>query len=232
MHTYLDAKIMAKALRQALAERDIALSHSDCLELVARQYGFANWNMLAARIDAAKLPQLELPEGWMVSHPAPELYRIGLDPALPGVSLIAAVPGAQIPPGQTGVLMQSINASPFRGHRLRFSAELRTEEAGSGSIWMRIDPAAGRHLRFDNMLQRGDDAALRGSIDWREVEIVLDVPEAAASIHYGMLLVGEGRLWARNLRIEPVDGDSPVTASRPFLPGPTNLGFATRRLNG
>ena len=97
---------------------------------------------------------------------------------------------------------------------------------------MRVDPESGRYLRFDNMLQRGDKSALRGSVDWTPVEIVLDVPFAAASIHYGMLLVGEGRLWSRNLRIEPVDGDSPVTAWRPFLGGPTNLGFSADRLNG
>ena len=42
-------KTMAKALRGALAERDIALSHAQCLDLVARQLGFADWNVLAAR---------------------------------------------------------------------------------------------------------------------------------------------------------------------------------------
>ncbi|WP_082555358.1 glyoxalase superfamily protein [Devosia sp. Root635] len=231
MQTYLDAKTMAKALRQGLAQRGIALSHSDCLELVARQFGLANWNMLAARIEAASLPLLPLPEGWFVSHPSPEYYRIGLDPAQPGVVLVASQPNVEIPGGQTGVIMQSIDAISFRGLKLRFSAELRTEEAGSGSIWMRVDPAAGRFLRFDNMLQRGDDAALHGTLDWKAAEVVLDVPDAAASIHYGLLLVGEGRLWARNLRIEPVDGDSPVTSVRPFPLAPTNLGFSVG-LNG
>ena len=56
MHTFLDAKTMAKALRAALAERQIDLSHSDSLELVARQFGFDNWNILAARIEAARNP--------------------------------------------------------------------------------------------------------------------------------------------------------------------------------
>jgi hypothetical protein len=166
-----------------------------------------------------------------VAPPSPTHYRIGLDPDQPGVAMIAALANADIPAGQTGVLMQSIEAAPYRGRKLRFSAELRSQDIGSGSIWMRIDPASGKYLRFDNMLQRGD-AALRGTRDWRAVEIVLDVPQDAASIHYGLLQVGEGRLFARNLRIEPVEGDSPVTAARPYAPGPTNLGFAARSLDG
>jgi hypothetical protein len=133
-----------------------------------------------------------------------------------------------IPASQTGVMMQSIDAAPYRGTILRFSAELRSEDVGSGSIWMRIDPASGRFLRFDNMLQRGDDAALRGRRDWREVEVVLDVPQEAASIHYGMLLVGRGRLWARNFRLEPTD-DASLTAGLPFAPAPTNLGLSASR---
>lgn len=231
MHTYLDAKTMAKALRQALAERDVTLSHSDCLELMARQFGLANWNMLAARIDAANLPLLALPEGWFVSHPSPQHYRIGIDPDQPGVAMIAALPHADIPVGQTGVLMQSIHAERYRGHKLRFSAELRSQDIGSGSIWMRVDPVAGKYLRFDNMLQRGD-AALRGTRNWTAVDVVLDVPHDAASIHYGLLQIGGGRLWARHLRVEPVDGDSRVTGASPYAPGPTNLGFAARGLDG
>src|SRR6478672_1712699 len=81
---FSDSKSMAKALRQALAERSIEISHSDSLELVARQFGFANWNMLAARIDTDK-DGPQLPEGWIVSGQGrPNLYRVGLDPTQPG----------------------------------------------------------------------------------------------------------------------------------------------------
>ncbi|HEY1708796.1 MAG TPA: glyoxalase superfamily protein [Rhizomicrobium sp.] len=51
MRTFLDAKAMAKSLREQLAARKFALSHSECLELVARQFGFDNWNVLAAKTD-------------------------------------------------------------------------------------------------------------------------------------------------------------------------------------
>lgn len=41
-------KGMAKALRQALKDRNIDLSHSDCLELIARQFNLKDWNALSA----------------------------------------------------------------------------------------------------------------------------------------------------------------------------------------
>ena len=53
MRTYRDAKAMARALKTALAEKDIALSHGACLDIVAAQFARDNWNVLAAEIDAA-----------------------------------------------------------------------------------------------------------------------------------------------------------------------------------
>ena len=50
MPTHKDVKTMAKSLRDALAHRNLSLSHSECLEIVARQFGFADWNTLAARL--------------------------------------------------------------------------------------------------------------------------------------------------------------------------------------
>ena len=47
-----DAKTMAKSLRDALADRNVSLSHSTCLEIVARQFGFADWNTLSAKLPA------------------------------------------------------------------------------------------------------------------------------------------------------------------------------------
>jgi len=52
MRDYRDAKAMAKALRETLAERGIELSHSTALEVVARQFGLATWNILSARIES------------------------------------------------------------------------------------------------------------------------------------------------------------------------------------
>ncbi len=51
MRDHRDSKIMAKALREALAARDISIQHSEALEIVAGQFGFANWNILSARIE-------------------------------------------------------------------------------------------------------------------------------------------------------------------------------------
>lgn len=47
---YHDAKAMAKAMREALSERKVDISHSQALEVVARQFGFANWNILASKL--------------------------------------------------------------------------------------------------------------------------------------------------------------------------------------
>ncbi|MBN7805906.1 VOC family protein [Agrobacterium rosae] len=53
MRDFLDAKAMARALKAALFEDEIDISHSRSLEIVARQFGFDNWNVLAAKIAAS-----------------------------------------------------------------------------------------------------------------------------------------------------------------------------------
>lgn len=50
MRDYRDAKSMAQALRDTLKSKNITLSVAESLELVARQFGFDNWNILAAKI--------------------------------------------------------------------------------------------------------------------------------------------------------------------------------------
>lgn len=53
MRDYRDAKAMAKAMREALAARGTTISHSEALEIIARQFGLASWNILSARLEAA-----------------------------------------------------------------------------------------------------------------------------------------------------------------------------------
>ena len=52
MRDFRDSKLMAHALREALKGR-LDLAHSECLEIVAKQFGDADWNVLAARVAAA-----------------------------------------------------------------------------------------------------------------------------------------------------------------------------------
>jgi hypothetical protein len=67
MLTQKNAKRMAKSLRDALVGRNVSLSHSTCLEIVARQLGFADWNTLSANLLAQEGG--EMPLGEIETHP-------------------------------------------------------------------------------------------------------------------------------------------------------------------
>ena len=52
MRDFRDAKVMAQTLREALNAKSVSLTHSECLELVAKLLGFHDWNVLAAKIQS------------------------------------------------------------------------------------------------------------------------------------------------------------------------------------
>ena len=52
MRDFRDAKLMAKAMREALAARNLDITHSEALEIVARQFGVETWNVLSSKIEA------------------------------------------------------------------------------------------------------------------------------------------------------------------------------------
>jgi hypothetical protein len=59
MRDFRDAKVMAHSLRDALKAKTLKakameITHSESLELIAKTFGFENWNILSAKIDAAQ----------------------------------------------------------------------------------------------------------------------------------------------------------------------------------
>jgi hypothetical protein len=226
MQTFLDSKAMAKALRAALAERQIDISHSNSLELVARQFGFDNWNILAARIEAAT--PLGMPRGWHSHHSAAyPLHEMGTDPSQPGIVTIVARASGDVIGTNFATMLQTISAEDYRGQTLRLTAELRGEDVGYGTLWMRVDPqGGGKHLRFDNMLMREKDGAISGRFGWTERSIVLEVPDDAGAILYGPMLKGAGQLWARNLKVVTVPAGTATTDGRSYPRRPTGFGEA------
>ncbi|UJW85941.1 glyoxalase superfamily protein [Devosia sp. SL43] len=227
----MDSKLMAKLLRQALAEREIDVSHSDCLELVARQFGVANWNILSARIEASvlALAPMPMPEGWVNGSVRSDgFFRMGLDPDHPGCAVIESTPIADhTTESQFGTMSQSISAEPYRGASIRVACQLSSEHLdGAGTMWLRIDSQRVTALRFSNLLEM-KDVPLTGTRDWADYTITMDVPDESASVHYGFLLQGRGLLRARNFSVERVETVAAPPDRQAYRhEKPTNLGFS------
>ena len=96
---------------------------------------------------------------------------------------------------------------------------------------MRIDGQGGKVVAFDNMTNR----AVKGTADWQEASVVLDVPKGASALAYGFFVAGGGKMWVNGQKIEEVSSEVPSTNMvkkqiRPTVP--TNLGFDPKRPNG
>ena len=110
-------------------------------------------------------------------------------------------------------ISQSIRAENYRGKRVRFSAYVKTKavvtssSVGGAALWMRVDGGGGI-LAFDNMSSR----AMKGTTDWQQCTIVLDIASDAAGIVIGMLMNAVGESWIDDVSIEVVGSDVPSTS--------------------
>jgi len=169
-------------------------------------------------------------KGWFLSGSHPQHYAFGVDEKTfhSGMKsgVLYSVDGANETAGeQFGTMMQSFLADEYKGKRIKMSCYLKSEEVTKGAAWCRVDNAAGDSIQFDNM----DNRSIVGSTDWNYYSIVLDVPEGSASIHFGVLLIGKGKIWADGFKFEAVDHRTPVTnmLALDALPKlPVNLDFS------
>jgi hypothetical protein len=127
--------------------------------------------------------------------------------------------------------MQDFRADDYAGKRVRFSAMLKAESVADwAGLWMRIDKSTSasspKILVMDNM----HDRAVKGTEDWKSYQVVLDVPNDATGIFFGVLLSGSGNVMMSDAKIETVGLDVQPTAkpmSEQLRPAsPTNLDFA------
>jgi ClpX C4-type zinc finger/Glyoxalase superfamily protein len=56
MRDFRDAKAMARALRDALKAKAIETTHAEALELIAKAFGYDNWNILSAKVESTEPP--------------------------------------------------------------------------------------------------------------------------------------------------------------------------------
>lgn len=61
MRNFRDSKAMARSLRRSLVGKGVTVTHAESLELMAKAFGFDNWNILAAKIEADGQPAIDPP---------------------------------------------------------------------------------------------------------------------------------------------------------------------------
>ncbi len=173
---------------------------------------------------------LKAPAGWTKNGSKPGSYVVGVDrnqtlggmPSAYVKSIDSAVDGF-------GGMMQMSAADDMVGKRVRLSGWVKTEDAndGGGHLWFRVDgQQSGQTLQFDNM----DSRPVKGTTDWQQYSVVLDVPPQSAALAYGFFVQGTGKMWVSGTKIEAVGPEVPSTnmvtnRARTLPKTPANLNF-------
>lgn len=181
----------------------------------------------------------QAPAAWLLDGSDAERYRLRLDRdvARSGEASLRLEARGNRRTREWAVAVQMLDASVFRGKKVRLSGWLRTDDAGSGHLWMRIDgiiEGEAALIAVDNMEKR----FLEGTRDWTAREVVLEVPPESVTILFGVMITGDGAVWADDLEIEEAPPGTEPTAEtrnevlggmyeRPIgmLPAPLNLDF-------
>jgi C-terminal processing protease CtpA/Prc len=99
--------------------------------------------------------------------------------------------------------MQTVDATPFRGKRVRFRSYARAGSHGFASqsqVWLRVETPDGPGF-FDNI----EDRPIVGT-EWQAYEIVGDVDEDARSISFGFALRRHAIAWFDDVTLEAIPG--------------------------
>ena len=136
-------------------------------------------------------------------------YVVGVDRNnVHGGSTALAIAGTDTSVLRFNGVGQNVRADDYRGKRIRLSGWVRQIGIVGSDIglWMRID-GPGVTQGFDNFSTR----PLRGTADWHQVEIILDVPPNAIGIGFGALMSGKGEFLVDDLTWEVISATGPTT---------------------
>jgi len=190
MRDFRDAKAMAHSLRQALTAKAVSITHSESLELIAKAFGFDNWNILAARIEEERPPAAVAP-----ANGAATLYCSFCGKSQHEVAALIAGPTVFICDECVG-LCDNIIEDQAIDRTLRDAPER--------------DPFA---VTAEIMLRKGDEqlAAYRdGAVRWREhlVWSLGQTADAMARLEAGEPWTPDAKAKARGWTRDPLHGKS------------------------
>jgi hypothetical protein len=123
--------------------------------------------------------------------------------------------GRAAPQGFAG-FRRIVDATPYRGHRVRFTAWVATGRARQVSFWLAVGtewrskrpPSQDRKTPFNKLLNGGNtnNVPFGGDHDWTPVLLETGpLPADAHHISYGFNLQGSGDVWVYRPKLEIVD---------------------------
>lgn len=161
------------------------------------------------------------PAGWRLygpddGRPAYDFYG-GLDEKIKhGGSASASVLAIEVSRNDQARLTLRFLADLYRGQRVRFSGFLKTNRVNEwAGLWVRVDTEDKQSYVFDDM----EDRPVSGTTEWARYEVVLDVPDDAATIYMGAQLFGRGQIWVDDCAFEIVGDEVPITNDDRLLGG-------------
>ena len=184
----------------AAAPKTEAPSAQDPSEQARASGPIANPSLEAGEVGAA-------PPGWRFSSATGGVVEVVDEGAAAGARAARIDASAAEGRGMSN-LMQSIDAAPWQGKRVRYRAAVRAAELGDGvgaQLWCRVDrpkakDGSAQLGAFDNMQSRPITAAA-----WQRYDIVLDVADDATQIALGLFVLGKGKVWLDDVSLEAVD---------------------------
>ena len=75
------------------------------------------------------------------------------------------------------------------------------------------------------VVENVQDRQIKGTKDWKQYEIILDVPKEAKYISYGVLIGGTGKILIDSFKFEIIENKKESTGNVVKLTKPTNTNF-------
>ena len=170
---------------------------------------------LAAVVVVSSAAEMRMPNGWITQSNSAS-YQVGVDPQPGLVHSLTVKATASGDARQFGAATQTVLG--YAGERVRFSAEVKAEGVDTwaglslGKGFVSIFRMNGGDAEAPAFWPYGAKVNADGS--WQRLSVVTELPaDDAGVVDAGVLLVGKGQVWMRDVKLEVVGKDVPLSTS-------------------
>ncbi|MGZ6371293.1 MAG: hypothetical protein ACXWPM_11110, partial [Bdellovibrionota bacterium] len=135
--------------------------------------------------------------GWFIAGSDPQDFSVGIDSTIAG--------------GVGAAFISSLGENIKREVELNHCGDPGIAKHVRLSAWIRVEGVVGYanlHLRAENNSHArisDQHTPFSGTTEWRQVQVLMNVPPQAAHLIYGVTLEGLGKIWIRDVRIGPLN---------------------------